>query len=279
MKINTGLNSNETHQFIQSELQTHGAVLLRDYQVNLEGFSGLVSQLCSKVSIDPARFSSTDSTQQVDAGTAAVGLHIENANTPSPPDIVMFYSQKSAKSGSQTTWCDGVRLYDSLPDRLKSQFDQDIVMSRTIPREHWQRYVAKSLGKPDAARIDRSDLFQLIAALPGQAASFDEADNCLYQLTLSPLLPHEASGKLAFANALLGPSFNYEAPDYRYQDGMPVNRTDLDEVAEIAESITEELAWQDGDILVLDNRRVMHGRRAIDVPLAERKLFIGMGHL
>ena len=52
-------------------------------------------------------------------------------------------------------------------------------------------------------------------------------------------------------------------------------QTQLDEVRALAETCTHEINWQDGDIAVLDNTRVMHGRRAIaDV---NRNLFIGMG--
>ena len=43
----------------------------------------------------------------------------------------------------------------------------------------------------------------------------------------------------------------------------------------IAETSTHEINWQDGDIAILDNTRVMHGRRAIAD--ANRNLFIGMG--
>jgi len=37
------------------------------------------------------------------------------------------------------------------------------------------------------------------------------------------------------------------------------------------------VTWQDGDVLVIDNKRIMHGRREILVPLNERKLYIAMG--
>lgn len=45
----------------------------------------------------------------------------------------------------------------------------------------------------------------------------------------------------------------------------------------LAEACTVEINWQDGDIAVLDNARVMHGRRAIAD--TDRTLFIGMGSL
>ena len=36
----------------------------------------------------------------------------------------------------------------------------------------------------------------------------------------------------------------------------------MSELNEIAERITIEISWQKGDILMIDNTRIMHGRRA-----------------
>lgn len=101
-----------------NRLSDYGWVLLRGFDTDLNFFSRLTSHFCSKLSFDPARESIDESTQKVDASTAAIGLHIENGNTPFPPDIVGFYSKQSAKNGSQTTLCDGVRIYAELSGEL-----------------------------------------------------------------------------------------------------------------------------------------------------------------
>jgi hypothetical protein len=38
------------------------------------------------------------------------------------------------------------------------------------------------------------------------------------------------------------------------------------------------VSWQDGDIAMINNKRVLHCRRAIMGNLIDRKLFIGMGY-
>ena len=85
-----------------------------------------------------------------------------------------------------------------------------------------------------------------------------------------------SNGK-AFANAILGPSHNYEPPVYRLDDGSVVSADEIKELRDIAETCTVEINWQDGDVAVIDNTRVMHGRRAIKDQ--DRTLFIGMGRL
>jgi alpha-ketoglutarate-dependent taurine dioxygenase len=49
------------------------------------------------------------------------------------------------------------------------------------------------------------------------------------------------------------------------------------DLAELCERYTQEIQWQDGDIAIIDNKRFMHGRREILVPLEHRKLYISMG--
>jgi len=52
---------------------------------------------------------------------------------------------------------------------------------------------------------------------------------------------------------------------------------ELEKLREIAECYTVEVNWQDGDIAIIDNTRVMHGHRAIKDQ--DRRLFIGMGRV
>lgn len=69
--------------------------------------------------------------------------------------------------------------------------------------------------------------------------------------------------ELAWANSIFGPSCNYEAPESRFADGRQIPAGVLGELTGITEALTEEISWQDGDVVLIDNSRVMHGRRAI----------------
>lgn len=261
---------------IKSSLMTNGWILIRGKECNLNEFSGLMRRLCSKLTYDPARQFSSDETQKVDAGKESVGLHIENGNTPLPPDIVAFYSQKSAVIGSQTTLCDGAVLWQSFPEHLKKIFRQNIIVSRTLPELMWKRYVANALYM-DEKNVDRDHLNLFLKQVPNQKGVLNEAGELDYQLTIKPVISENLSLKDAFANALLGPSFNYQKPKYTFADGREVSTEILSEISELAEQLTLEVQWQDNDIVIIDNKRVMHGRREIIGDLSERALFIGMG--
>jgi alpha-ketoglutarate-dependent taurine dioxygenase len=262
---------------IQESLSKQGWVLLRGYDFNVNSFSDLMHVLCGDLTFDPARDFASKDAQVVDAGTAAVGLHIENGNTPLPPDIVAFYSALSASKGSQTTICDGHALYHALSDSQRELFSNDMTVSRFLPDQMWKRYVATALKMGDWQSATLHDLKRFCSVVPNQSFEPAADGGIYYQLRFSPILNDNFSGLPSFANAILGPSYNYAAPVYRFADGSEMPESMKDELEALAEKFTEEVQWQDGDVVVIDNKRVMHGRREICVPLCERKLYIGMG--
>ncbi len=273
------LLSNEDIEQIKQTLAADGWILLRGRETDSNTFSHMMQQLCGRLTFDPARQYITEATQKVDAGTGPVGLHIENGNTPLQPDIVAFFSKRSAKKGSQSTVCDGAEMWKHMSPALQKKFSQKITVTRTLPEVLWKRYVATALDieTPESVTFDNLETF--LTKVSGQKAELFESGELRYELTLNPVLNENMSSKTAFANAILGPSYNYEAPEYQCEDGTDISQELIDELKELAEQFTHEVQWQDGDIVVIDNKRVMHGRRAIVGPLSERELFIGMGDL
>ena len=263
---------------IRADLTRDGWTLLRGFAPDMQGFADLVGRLCRTVTFDPARVHSTDKTQMVDAGLGPIGLHVENGNTPRCPDIVAFFSQRAAFEGSQTTICDGARLFDSFDDALKARWSQPMTVERRLPELLWKRYLANehpAISQPEEVTMEHVLQFQ--QAVPGQSFDLHDDGSLTYRLTVAPVRASSFSGTIGFANAVLGPSHNYEPPRYTLADGSDVTPDEIEALRDLAEAHTAEINWQDGDIAILDNTRVMHGRRAIAD--ADRKLFIGMGSL
>ena len=270
---------NQVIDLCRSHLKSDGWILLRGFDSDLSVFSQLLSYFCAKLTFDPAREFVDESTQKVDAGTEPIGLHIENGNTPFPPDILGFYSKKSASSGSQTTICDGATIYEALSDELKQKFSQSVTVSRTLPERLWKSYAVNEhplLNHAD--QVDETHLDQIMAIVPNHRGQLNNDGSLYYELDIYPLIQSQLSSKPAFANAILGPSFNYEPPVYTFVDGSRIDQDLKDEMARLAEQFTLEIPWQDGDMVLIDNKRVMHGRRAIS-DYANRELYIGMGLL
>ena len=263
---------------VRDHLNRDGWALLRGYDVDMAAFSALTAELCSTITFDPAREFSERNTQMVDAGLGPIGLHIENGNTPVCPDIVAFYSAKAAFEGSQTTICDGRDVLASMSEAQRARWSQPMTVSRKLPELLWKRYLANehpAISEPE--EVTEEHILQFKAAIPNQDFDMHEDGSLTYHITLNPVRPSALSGAAGFANAVLGPSHNYEPPVYRLADGSLVSADEIEELRELAEDSTTEINWQDGDIAVLDNTRIMHGRRAIKDQ--DRQLFIGMGRV
>ena len=263
---------------VEDHLNQSGWALLRGYGADMAAFSALTAALCKTITFDPAREYSERNTQKVDAGLGPIGLHIENGNTPVCPDIVAFYSASAAFEGSQTTICDGRDILARMDGKQQERWDQPMTVSRKLPEQLWKRYLANehpAISKPE--EVTQEHILQFKAAIPNQDFDLHEDGSLTYHITLAPLRASALSGGKGFANAVLGPSHNYEPPVYRFADGSVVTREEIEDLRDLAESCTTEINWQDGDIAVLDNTRIMHGRRAIKD--ADRQLYIGMGRV
>jgi hypothetical protein len=263
---------------ITEHLNRDGWALLRGFEMDIASFSGLTSQLCRTITFDPARENTDKNTQKVDAGIGPIGLHIENGNTPICPDIVAFYSTRAAFEGSQTTICDGRDVFTAFSDAQKERWLQRMTVTRTLPETLWKRYLANehpAISEPE--EVTQEHILQFKASIPDQDFTLNDDGSLEYRIKVSPVRPSSLSNGQAFANAILGPSHNYEPPVYTLDDGSIVASDEIEELREIAETCTVEINWQDGDVAVIDNTRVMHGRRAIKDK--DRELCIGMGRL
>ncbi|WP_218614781.1 TauD/TfdA family dioxygenase, partial [Pseudonocardia sp. KRD291] len=110
------------HTDLLGLLADAGHLLLRGFTGDVDQFNRLVAAHSGRLSLDPAREFHGDVAQKVDSGTEAIGLHLENGATPFVPDLVWFYSVKAAASGSQTTVCDGYRVWEALSGAAKDRF-------------------------------------------------------------------------------------------------------------------------------------------------------------
>jgi alpha-ketoglutarate-dependent taurine dioxygenase len=249
-------------------LRPAGFLILRGFEPDIDGFSQLVRRASSRVTLDPARSFSGDVAQKVDAGFDEVGLHCENGNAPLLPHLTWFFCERAASTGSQTTVCDGHRVWDALPAAARDAFTaHDIVYTRRVDEARWKTFVAHTLGDGrSAGEVAIEDLQRIMAMSEG--TTFEALDDGAIVYSFRTPAAHATlwSDRPAFANSILGPSFNYERPRIGFDDGGEIPADILAEVERVTAELTEDIDWIDGDIALIDNTRVMHGRRAIVDP-------------
>jgi alpha-ketoglutarate-dependent taurine dioxygenase len=256
---------------VLSILKESGFLVMRGFRADLEGFSRLVRRFSTRVSLDPARafHGSGSVAQKVDAGFDAVGLHCENGNSPFLPDLCWFYCEKAAREGSQTTVCDGYRVWGALSPTTRDRFlEQPIQYSRNVEAAKWKSFIFHSLqGRKPLEEISFEDVASLMGRNTTATAELNPDGSIHYTFQVSAVHRTLFGERLSFANSILGPSYNYERPRITFADGSPIDGRLLAELAEVTESVTENIEWQDGEVVLIDNTRVMHGRRAIKDPV------------
>ena len=268
-------------QEVLRQLSETGFIVFRGFGTDIDAFSAFVQRMSSRVTLDPARSFGGQSAvaQKVDAGFDAVGLHCENGNSPFMPDLCWFFCERAPTAGSQTTVCDGYRVWQALSDDTRRAFEsQAIVYCRNVDEAKWKRFAFHMLGgKKPVEAITVDDLVSQ-AGDPRDTTITANADGSIhYRFRVAAAHGTLFGERLSFANSILGPSYHYEKPRITFEDGNAIPEAMLREIAEVTERFTENMDWHEGDVLLIDNTRVMHGRRAIVDP--QRRIFNALSYV
>lgn len=248
---------------IERAFRSHGALLLRGFRFDIATFRAFAERLC-KTSVfnespNRALLDAESNIQSVDIGTEPFPLHPELSREPWRPDACLFACFSPPASGGETTVCDGVDIVKRLsPSLVAAMRERRLIYIQPAPAELLNYWLGTAI--PTAQ--------QLSSPPPHCPYFFRDIGGRFIRGFSRPLLHRPMfHDELAFGNFLLFARDFLGLPNFpRLDDGQPVPSEWLDAVREAAAPITYALSWQRGDILILDNSRYMHGRRAIADP-------------
>lgn len=212
-----------------------------------------------------------------------MALHGEMYYLGSPPDLIWFYCQVPVQAGGQTTIGDGVQIFHDLPPEIQTLLqNRDIRYDRRIPEGEWQ-VTFQTQTRAEAEAFCRSQKLEL---------SWDKDGTALTQFRTSALRK-TASGDFSFINSMelvaLGEAAMRASGGeklaseikinlvVRWDDGTPIEPGILKQIGRATSRNEVEVSWQRGDIILVDNRSVMHGRRSSSG--SDRKILVRMGNL
>lgn len=255
--------------------KTHGALLLRGFGADVPQFRNFARQFCStsvfnespgRGPIDPA-----SNIHTVDAGSGPFALHPELSREPWKPDAAFFGCLSAPSRGGATTICDGVALVRELPDEVRRGLEGRRLL---YVKPTWPALLAFWLGTPNPSD---ERLANPPPECPYQFRRFD--DEVVRFFTRPALHRPMFVDEPAFGNFLLFARFNNKRPDHPLlDDGRQVPEEWLQAIKATGDRLSAEVAWQPGDVLMLDNTRFMHGRTAIVDP-GERLIATFFGYL
>jgi alpha-ketoglutarate-dependent taurine dioxygenase len=237
---------------IQSLFKSSGVILFRGFEVNDQTFLASVSPYTSQFLRDYGNSKTSDPAggfiQSVTLGTNPIELHCENAVSAERPDIVWFYCATPALKGGETTFCDGVVVWSQLSDSTKQLFlKKRLKYTVTVPRE---MYLNKD-----------QEIVLRVGALKfaGTTYRFNDDESLTIEYVVPGVNQTKYGSQPAFANSITGPY-----PSYRitFEDNSKIPVAVVQEIKQLHEKLTEDIPWQAGDLVMIDNSRFLHGRRS-----------------
>jgi hypothetical protein len=193
-------------------------------------------------------------------------LHHEMAQTPLSPEKIFFCCLSAAETGGATPLCRSDLLYAALkrqqPDWAAQFANLGLQYTTHMPADD---DIHSGQGRSWRSTLSVEGRGEAETKLKEMGYRWEwQVDDSLIATT--PALPAVRAlpdGSASFYNQVIAAFMGWKGRDARLRfgngDSIPVEQLEM--VAELAKDFTFELAWQDGDIALVDNHRVMHGRR------------------
>lgn len=257
----------------------HGAILFRGFPVITDlDFDAFIS------SFDLPNFKYEDSlsnavrtnrTERVFTANEAppevtIFLHHEMAQTPVYPSKLFFFCEQAAESGGATPLCRSDVLFERLQEQCPT-FAMDceakgLLYSNVMPSTD---DADSGMGRSWQSTFSVETREEAEASMRALGYSFEWLDDGCLKATTPQLqaVRDLGDGRKSFFNQLIAAfkgwkdSRNDPSKAITFGDGSPLDPADTNLAADLAEEITFDVPWQDGDVALVDNYVTMHGRR------------------
>lgn len=258
---------------------THGAAFFRGFPTSsVAAFDEIIQSLSLanfpyKKSLSNAV--RTNRTERVFSANEAppevtIFFHHEMAQTPLFPRWIMFYCEIAAEEGGATPICRSDVLYERLaqeyPEFISACEAKGLRYTNVMPDAN----DAKSgMGRSwrDTLGVDTKEAAE--DRLRELEYSWEwQEDGCLRVTTPTlPAVKEVSPGRKVFFNQLIAAYRGWKdirndpSSAIRHGDGSILNAEAVARAIEIADELTFDVSWQNGDFAILDNTIAMHARR------------------
>jgi alpha-ketoglutarate-dependent taurine dioxygenase len=260
-------------------LDRHGAILFRGFPIHDDG---AFDQLIRAFELPNFRYADSLSnavrrnrTEHVFTANEApcaveIYLHHEMAQTPVFPAQLFFFCEQAPGSGGATPLCRSDALLAAMrekqPDFVKQCATEGLRYTNVMPlladtQSGQGRSWRDTLGVESKSAAEEK--------LQGLGYSWEwmENDNLKATTPVLPAIRQSRSGEEVFFNQVIAAfkgwndKRNVTEKSVCFGSGEAIKDEDLILTCELAAELTYDLAWQAGDVAVVDNYLVMHGRR------------------
>lgn len=272
-------------------VQTHGGVLLRDFSPPGDAFGAAAQHLVGDLL--PYDFASTPRSRVAEGVYSSteypadqwIPQHNEQSYTTRWPMKIVFHCVLPAASGGDTPITDSRVTYARVPEAVRARFDASGLV--------YVRNYGNGLDLPWERAFDTTDrsAVEAFCSRNGIACEWLDGGRLRTRQRCQSLARHPASGEMVWFNqahlfhvsalpepvreALLEVVALEDLPrNVTHGDGSPLDDAMLDEIRAVYEDARLHFAWQQNDVLLLDNMLMAHGRAPFTGP---RKVIVAMG--
>jgi len=256
----------------------HGAVLFRNFGTetdhdfdrfiqafNLENFH--YEQSLSNA----VRFNRTERVFTANEAPADVKifLHHEMAQTPFYPSRLFFFCEQPAETGGATPICRSdvlvVRLQEQHPQFIADLITKGLKYRNILPdQDDPQSGMGRSWRSTFHA--DTPEQCEANMAEIGYTGEWRDDGSLVSTTPVLDGIRSLADGRQTFFNQLIAAyrgwgSDENSGPPITYGDGTPLDHVAVTAACEIADELTFNVPWQQGDVVLVDNYVTMHARQ------------------
>ena len=263
---------------LHGALARHGALLLRGLNLQtIDDFETVARAITPRLieygerSSPRTRISSGIYTSTDHPPDQPIVLHNEQSYTLNWPRKLWFYCAQPAETGGRTPLADSRRILRRLPPDIVEVFEEKQIMYvrnyntgvglswreafQTDDRREVEQYCAQEDIEVEWRDNDRLRTRQVRLAVRFHPATGERVwFNHAMFFNLSSLQPAARETMLAVVDESEVPFNTF------YGDGAPIEPKVMDEIRNAYDSETVKFDWRRGDLLLVDNMLVAHGR-------------------
>lgn len=266
-------------QEVLGQLERHGTVLLRGFRlVSDTDFDRAISAFelpafTYEESLSNAvRKNRTDKVFTANEAPPEIEifLHHEMAQTPRYPSKLFFFCELASREGGATPLCRSDLLLQAMREQMPAFVskceEEGLLYTNIMPLF---ADLQSGQGRSWQSTLNCEDRAGAESRLQALGYSWQWLDDGSLKAT-TPVLPAIRtleSGTQVFFNQLIAAfmgwkdSRNRHEKVVRFGDEAAIDDEDMQQVVSLAQRFTHDLQWQTGDMAIVDNFLVMHGRR------------------
>jgi len=264
-------------------LLSHKAILFRGFDVcSADDFHDIVDALgyedmeytggaAVRTQLTPRVFTANES-----PASEKIPYHHELAQTPNPPTHVYFYCERPPETGGATPILPSNEVYKRMHSKHPTFMDKlenlGVRYVRVMPCENDP---TSAIGRGWKATFQASTVEEAEEAMKKLGTKWEWLDgDCVRTFTaVVPGVRTDArTGEKTFFNSVVAAytgwndSRNVGSKAVMLGDGIFVGDQEMTDAQVIMADIEVAFPWQQGDVLLLDNRTVMHSRQPFTGP-------------